>query len=29
LNEKGKALEEELGKNVAFYRADALVLGII
>jgi NAD(P)-dependent dehydrogenase (short-subunit alcohol dehydrogenase family) len=23
LNEKGKALEEELGKNVAFYRADA------
>ena len=23
LNEKGKAFEEELGKNVAFYRADA------
>jgi NAD(P)-dependent dehydrogenase (short-subunit alcohol dehydrogenase family) len=23
LNEKGKALEEELGKNVAFYQADA------
>jgi len=23
LNEKGKGLEEELGKNVAFYRADA------
>ena len=23
LNEKGKALEEELGKNAAFYRADA------
>src|SRR5262245_27955111 len=23
LNEKGKSLEEELGKNVAFYRADA------
>jgi NAD(P)-dependent dehydrogenase (short-subunit alcohol dehydrogenase family) len=23
LNEKGKALQEELGKNVAFYRADA------
>jgi len=23
LNEKGKALEEELSKNVAFYRADA------
>jgi len=23
LNEKGKALEEEFGKNVAFYRADA------
>jgi NAD(P)-dependent dehydrogenase (short-subunit alcohol dehydrogenase family) len=24
LNEKGKALEEELNKNVAFYRADAM-----
>ena len=23
LNEEGKGLEEELGKNVAFYRADA------
>src|ERR1700741_832691 len=23
LNEKGKTLEEELGKNAAFYRADA------
>jgi 3alpha(or 20beta)-hydroxysteroid dehydrogenase len=23
LNDKGKALEQELGKNVAFYRADA------
>ena len=23
LDEKGKALEEELGKNVAFYKADA------
>jgi 3alpha(or 20beta)-hydroxysteroid dehydrogenase len=23
LNEKGKILEDELGKNVAFYRADA------
>ena len=23
LNEKGKGLEEELGKNAAFYRADA------
>ena len=25
LNEKGKALEEELGKNAAFYPADAII----